>query len=541
VTILLLIVIPGICGFIFLAQNAPRDWSLHWTQPSIAVASTSATDFSAVQTSQGYDAVWTRPNGSLVFSRFDTRSRRIQPDVLLKGQPEASSQSLTLGRSGSMDVAFWREDFNNGSRLVAAALSPNKKPVYHILATGTSALEHPRAFTAGRWVYVVFSWQRPNFDVYLAGITGTGAPVRPKKLTHAKTYAFNPHAAEDGTNTIQLLYMDACCAGSGMHMVHARYRLDGTPLGKPQILERIGSVNGGIGQGSTPDRWGLDVERDGAAVVAVWADDKGAAAAEWRGSRQVVPWHLSVAGLSSPVLTLTTSGGRKELIWQQQFNLGENLTTVELDRNLVPVNQPDRVTFEAAADDVPVGISLNGQPAVLWQASPTSSVNGRVESSRFSTNQLPAPSVWARLGLGLANPLGALFILVFGGLAVGMLLAVSNVLVIILLVGAYYALVRKLPSGLKWYAYAVIIDVILFALIVSWGAPTPPVLFLTSLSQSSGLLALGGALIFTVFLATTFLRRIDDVYRASAMALAALFFVGFMQALLIMQGQIAKI
>ncbi len=540
-TLLLMLVIPGLCGFIFLAQNAPRDWSLHWSQPAIAVASTSTSDFSATQTPQGYDVVWTRPDGSLVFSRFDSASHRIRADVLLKGHPEPSSQSLTLGRSGSMDVAFWREDFNNGSRVVAAVLTPHRKPVYHTLATGTFALEHPIAFAAGRGIDVVFSWQRPTFNVYLAGISGSGKPLLPRALTRVKSYAFNPHAAVDGANTIQLLYMDACCSDSAMNMVHARYRLDGTPLGRPEVLERIASVNGGAGQGSTPDRWGLDVQRDGEAALAVWADDKGAASAEWKGTRTVLPWHETIPGLSSPVLAMAISGSQKELIWQQQFNLGENLSTVPLDRTLMPRALPDRITFEAAGDDVPVGLTLRGGPAVLWQASPTSSSNARVESSRFSMGELAAPSVWARMGLGLANPLGGLFILIFGGLAVGMLLAVSNVLLIILLVGVYYAALRKLPSSWKWYAYAVVIDVILFAFIVSWGAPTPPVLFLTSLSQSSGLLALGGTLVFTVVLATTALRRIDDVYRASAMAMAALFFVGFLQALLIMQGQIAKI
>jgi hypothetical protein len=42
-------------------------------------------------------------------------------------------------------------------------------------------------------------------------------------------------------------------------------------------------------------------------------------------------------------------------------------------------------------------------------------------------------------------------------------------------------------------------------------------------------------------MARTVLKHLDDVYRAALMAAGAFFFISFLQALLLMQGQIAKI
>lgn len=538
--ILPLVIIPVVCGVIFLAQNAPRDWSLHWVQPRTAIASTSSTDFSAVSAPHGYDIAWERPNGALVVSRFNSAGHALSAPISLKGSPEANSQSITLARSGPTDIIVWREDLQNGSRLRAAIVRPGALPVYRTLANGPWSLEHPRAFVDGNRVDVVFSWQRGSFDVYLSQIAPNGSISTPRPLTHVTTYAFNPHAVVDAAGDINLMYMQSCCQGS-MKMMYARYSDAGRLVSPPRSLATITSVSSGSNSSSTPDRWGLDIVRDGSAVVSAWSGDDGIMAAAWHNGRSVVGPHVALPGVSPPTVVYSIAGNQRELVWPQGFDLGSMLATVRVNRALMPTEEPDRVAFQGESDDVPVPVVLHNQPGLLWQAAVSGTNIYKVEESRFTPQRLGAPNAWARLGLGLANPMGNFAILLLGGLAVGVLLAAANVLLIIALVALYLVGFRKLEGRWKWYVYAVAITVVLFVLFISMGAPAPPVLFLTGFSQNSGLLALGGTLLFIVWMARTVLRRIDDVYRASLMAAGAFFFIGFLQALLLMQGQIGRI
>lgn len=527
-------------GSFFLAQNAPRDWSLHWVAPRIALASTSGSEFVTVPTARGFDIVYTTPRGQLVLARMDAKAHRVGPKALLRGTPEANNQSIALGRAGNMDVVAWREDLANISRLRVAIVLPGRAPLYRTLAAGPWPLEHPRAFTVGTSVGLVFSWQRGGYNVYLSRISPRGTVMRPRSLTHTSTYAFNPHAVIDATGAIQLVYMQLCCTGTAMDLVSARFTQSGRPLGTALHLDRITSVVG-AGQGGTPDRWGLDLKRDGARTIAAWSDDSGIAGVVFRGGNIAVPAHVVVPGIFTSALTLVLGGGGRELVWQQPFELGANLSTVQLDARALPIGQLDRVTFEAASDQAPVAVPLAGRPGVLWQALPTNTNLTTVEYSRFSPRPLPAPSVWARLGLGLNNPLGSFALLVVGGVAIGILIAAANVILIMALVALYLLVFRTVQGRWKWYAYAAAITAVFFGLFVAWGAPSPPVLFLTALSQSSSVLALLGLLLFVGWFGRMGLRRTEDVYRAGAMAAAAFFFLGFLQALILMQGQIARI
>jgi len=204
----------------------------------------------------------------------------------------------------------------------------------------------------------------------------------------------------------------------------------------------------------------------------------------------------------------------------------------------------DRVAYEARSDDEPVAIALNGQPAVLWQALTSETSATGIEVSHFTPATLSAPSPWSKFGLGLANPLGNLAFVLAGAAAVGVLLTVANVLLLGIMVAVYLVVFRRTPvvlNSVKWYAYAVVVAAILYAVFVDWGAPSPPLLFLSSLSGTAGMVAVGGMLLFVLVLTRTVLRRLDDVFRAALMAFAALYFIAFLQAIVLMQGQVAKI
>lgn len=541
-TALVLILIPVVCSLLFLYSNAPRNWSLHWVDPRTVVAAASNREFAAVTTPQGWDIAWVNVNGTLVLSRFDGSGRRLIADVSLRGTPSGSAQPLTLARAGNLDVVAWRQDTANGSTLRAALVGLGVRPRYRILAAGGYPLEHPDAFAFNGKVYVVFSWQRTAFDVYLSRIDPGGVVLPPVQLTHTYSYAYDPHATVDAMGKLHLVYLEECCHQQDFALRHARFTLSGVPLGPIETVAQV-NVGGQGGSNSAPDQWGLDVRRDGNAVWAAWSGDGGLSVAAWRGNRMVVAPALVVPGAVASSLTFSTAGGRQELIWQQYFELGSDLSALQLDGHGVPI-AIDRVAFEARSDDEPVAVAIDGQPAVLWQSLSSESTATGIELSHFSPLTLSAPSPWSKLGLGLANPLGNLALVLAGAAAVGVLLTVANVLLLLVMLAVYLVVFRRTPvvlNTVKWYAYAVVVAAILYAVFVNWGAPSPPLLFLSSLSGTAAMVAVGGMLLFVIVLTRTVLRRLDDVFRAALMAFAALYFIAFLQAIVLMQGQVAKI
>ncbi len=535
--VLFLFLLPLACGVVVLAGHAQRDWSLHWAASQIIIASTSSYDYSAVTTPQGWDVAWTSPQGQLTLSRFDRQGRRFGPDMYLQGNPTASPQSLTLGRSGSTDVLAWRQDTSNGSSLRAAIVTRAGAASYRILASGVQPIEHPSAFTAGRSVDIVFSWQRPSFNVFLARVYPDGSAAQPVALTHSTTYAYSPHAVVDASGLIRLLYLDQCCSSSAFNVLTQRFTPAGAPVSKAQRLGQIVSI-AGQGQGASPDRWGIDETQDGLQSWGAWSGDQGLEVVAWNGAKTVVAPQVVVPGTIAQALALDMVGGRGQLVWRQPFGLGTYIGTISFDSNGLPTAAPDRVVFESAADDVPMPVRIGAAPAVLWQAHPTKTTITRVELSRYSPVTIQAPSVWARLGFGLANPLGSFAVLIVGSFLFGVVLTVANILLVLACVLLFVIGFRRVESSWKWYGYGAALILVLYGLFVVLGAPSPPVLFLASLSGVVGFVTMAGLVLFLLVLLLQFLARMDDVYKAGALAFAAFYFIAFLQALMIIQDQI---
>jgi hypothetical protein len=533
-----LVLIPLLLALQFLSTDAPRDWSLHWLPPQTVISSTSSDDYSSVMTPQGYDLLWTSRSNRLYLSRLDHAGRRLTPDVALA----SSSQSPTLGVAGSIVVAAWRHDVNGGSRLDAAVIQAGKAPRYVTLASGPWTLEHPMAFSDGGDVGVVFSWQRTGpYNVFLSRV-GPHPLQAPVQLTHVSSYAFYPHAVLDSAGTIQLVYMDACCGG-GFRLVHGSFSAAGRPLGFVGSLGVITST-GGAGQSGTPASWGLDVVTQGNRVWVAWAGDQGLmdAAFDSRG-HLVLPPTVAVPLATTYHLAFAVTGSHRELVWEQSYDLGVYLGTIPVDANGLPPAgaQPDRVAFESVSAGLPQALTLAGKPAILYQANPSQTDVYRIEVSRFSPRELAPPSVWSRLGLGLANPAVNLVVLLVAALAFGILITVANFLILIVLVIAYLVIARLIPARWKWYGYLVVLTVGLFLLFVRPGVPSPPLLFMTALPYHLGLISMAGMAIFIFVLAWTFLRRMDDVYRAALMAFGAIYFIAFLEAITLVQGTVARI
>lgn len=534
--VLVMLAISVASGLFFLAGNAPRDWSLHWENPRTILRGTSDQAYAASATSHGWDVAWMSNSGKLYLSRFARTGHPLGAPVLLHGTPV----TLALGVAGPTQVVAWRYDTNGGSGLRAALVRPGQPPLYRTLASGPWPLEHPWVFAAGRRVGIVFSWQRTGiYDVYLSYIAPNGQVTPPVRLTHVAQYAFDPRAVRTPDGDVDLLYMDACCNGSTYHLQYARYSAAGRLRSRPLRLADIDI--GGEGQGSTPDIWGIALRTAGTRVWAAWTGDQGLGLAAMQGGREVVPPHVLVPMVSTDTIALALHGNEREVVWDQQESQGVNLSTLSFDAAGQPLQGVDRVTFEPAIDAEPIPVTLGGHPAVIWQATPAQSATSVIEVSRFTPKARPAPSLWAKFGLGLANPLGNLLLLLVAGIVVGLLLTVGNILSVFALTVIYFLVALVVRTRWKWYLYPAVLAAILYVLLDRMAAPSPPVFFLSALNGSAALVALVGSATFALIFGIILLRRVEDLYRAGLMAFAALYFVAFLQALILVQGQIARI
>jgi hypothetical protein len=339
--------------------------------------------------------------------------------------------------------------------------------------------------------------------------------------------------------TIHVVYMDMCCSGDSFNLTHALYTSVGTPLGS-QSVSRINSA-GGQNSGGTPETWGLSLAGQGTTVWAAFAGDGGLSVAAWDGRRTAVQPTVAVPQTLSQGVALTVQGARRDLIWEQQGDIGSYLGTVQLGPDGAPIAAPDRVAFESASDSNPQAVTVGSAPAVMWQAQLPKSSATELRLSRFTPRQLGPPNVWARLGVGLSNPLANLIILIVAGLGLGVLLAVANFMLLFVLVLWYLLISRVVHNAWKWPLYTVALAVSLYVVFVSLGAPSPPLLFMNTLSGSTALVSLAGSLLFVAVLSWSLLRRMDSVFRAGLMAFGAVYFLAFLQAMILVQGQVAKI
>jgi hypothetical protein len=538
----LLLMLTVCFGAYFLADHATRDWSKHWRTPQVALPAISGSGFVAASTNRGFDVLWSDSANSLHLSRFDRQGTRITPDVTLAGTPTTTPGSVTLAENGPVEVTAWREDTGNKTSVRLAVLGGGSQPVYHTLASGSSPLEHLQAFAAGRDTDVVFSWQKSAFDAYLIRVHPDGTVTQPVQLTHAASYAFDPHAVGDSQGGIRLVYLDQCCVNNGFRVITQRYSGSGTALGPPQTLDQIDNAATTAGS-STPDEWGLDLQRSGTSVWAVWTGSGGVTDASWSAGVLRVSPQPVLPGLASNELALAREGAQQELIWQQPTSTNRVLLYMPLDGTTgVPSGAPDRAAFEPGSAVLPTAVPAGTGSLLLFATNPTTAPTFQLETSRFSASNLDAPNLWDKFGIGLSNPLGNIAMLVVGAIAIGVLLTFANILVIFLLIALFLVASRVLPGRIKWPVYASMIAGFLYILLVSLGAPKPPLLAGVGLTPSNAITALFVATaVFVFVLQRAFLRHVEDTFRAAGMAILGVYFLAFLEALTLVQSAVGRI
>jgi hypothetical protein len=534
--IALLLPFPLAFALVFLAEAAPRDWSLHWKPSGVVIPAASYSDFASTATPRGFDVLWTDNNNRPIFSRLDTAGHPLAPNLNLGG----TALMPALAHIDGTVYAAWREDAGNLSLMRLAVLRPGSPIREYVVARGPWPLERPFLFRDGPEIGMVFSWQEHGpYNVYLTKI-GQHGPSKPVRLTYESGYAFLPHAMLDAAGTLHLVYFSLCCAGDQYNLIARRFTSSGRPLGRARTIDKIRSMTGN--NQSTPENWGVSLLPRAKSLLLTWVSDAGIQSADlnerdhyiW-GPRVVVP------DVSSQTLAVTASGNHFQLVWEQPFDLGTYLATVGMSAGGRELGQPDRVAFLPASTTSPEALIVQHTPVLLFQASPSGSQSAAIELSRFTPHVLGPATVWLRLGLGLANPFGNLLIVLVAALGLGIAITIANFLILMALIVAYLVIAWVAPRALRWPSYAVVLAVILYLLFVAPGAQSPPLLVMGVLPLGLGPITVAGAAVFVIFLLRTVLWRIDDIYRAAVMAFMSVYFIAFLEALTIVQTTVARI
>jgi hypothetical protein len=150
--------------------------------------------------------------------------------------------------------------------------------------------------------------------------------------------------------------------------------------------------------------------------------------------------------------------------------------------------------------------------------------------------------VWDRLGVGKANPLGAIVLILLGGIALGAMLTVINLIFVFLLAALYFLASWVLPERVTWPAYSLAIAGTLYVFVVSLGAPTVPLFAIVGLAPSVPIYILFAATALFVFLVQWVLpRQVDELLRIGLMAASGVYLIAFLEVLTLVQSEVGRI
>src|SRR5947209_9940330 len=100
VSVTVIALLPLLCGVLFLADNATRDWSLHWVAAR-PLATSSDAAFAAASTHRGVDLLYTRADNHLQLARYSAFRAPTGHVRTLPGTPV----ELTLATTGEIGRA----------------------------------------------------------------------------------------------------------------------------------------------------------------------------------------------------------------------------------------------------------------------------------------------------------------------------------------------------------------------------------------------------------------------------------------------------
>jgi len=520
-------------GVIVLAVRAPRTWADHWTAPALVTSGAGQDEYGAVPLPTGkWDLLWRDVARSEIVYTHGPSGRTFGVDGGDVLQPD-------LARVSGGEFGVWVHNYNGSTALDAAMFAGGRLTRAVRLVDTRSVIEHPRVIAGPRgYAFVLFEWQRPNYDLFLARVSlVTARIVRMVRLTNAEYYSFYPKATVDGSGHIVTLHLESCCRQKNWNIQLSRFDSDGRRLGSPTLIARI-QQNGGAGQ------WGEDLQTDAAGNV--WGavtGDQGIFLFEVSASGRMLvrPRLIDALGGQPASLALALGRSARYIFWEQTALDGSWLVAASFDQQ-GRIARSERAVYEGGFQANPHATGLGAAAEALWQ----NTIVG-VETD-FQMSQYRAqvkPNLAQRLGLGVGNVWEDSGVLVGGTIAIATITVAANVLDVFVIIAAgilFITLFRRLRA--RWILCATLLTGLLFLLFVN---PGGPLFFLTTLPVCGlpilpyGVLAALAAFSLIVWASSTILNHIDDVYRVGVMACIGVFFFAFVEAVTLIEGQIASL
>jgi hypothetical protein len=528
-------------GGILLRVYAPTSAAANFTSPQWVAHGIASSDYAVVALRNGWGMVETDHANRLTYSTFSANQRR-ESSTRVLDRSAAQDGMPAVARTGSAVLAVWVNSVgSNASRLVGMSVGarPDQKAFTIVPPVGT--VEHPDVFTVGDRFDVVFSWQRSGlFNIYLASVSPRmGRVLFVRRLVHATGYGFYPRAVADDGGSIFLAYMDQCCKPRTWEVHVRRFSASGRSIGRDTVVTDVPELTGASGEPPViPTQWGIAVARgpDGS-IWAAWEANNSLSLSRWSNRGRMLSDNTVLAGglnTDYPAVQVVPRMRGGLVFVGADDGLQTQITSVTFDGG-GKAGRPQRVEYTPGASiQNPVAVSDDGHVLVVWHSVPDGSYIAGVATSLYGVGHVS--SIAAQFGLSSGNPWGVLAILLavaaFGGAAV----TVVNIFIVVPLIAAWLPVGRLISERYQWIAYSGVIGLALTLAFSVRTIVSSAALVIVPFRSHSGWLVAIGAVFVGYWIGRKALANQDAIFRAAGTVLMAFYFVGFMWALVGLEG-----
>jgi ABC-type dipeptide/oligopeptide/nickel transport system permease subunit len=533
----------------FLYAHSPLLYSSHYNSAQMLDTAAGASEYGAVAMPDGgWSLLFTAPDDRVVYLRTLAAGNQLRR--LVVGQANATSLGRpSLAVEGRSALGAW---VSPGGGIRVARIGPRSVDEFSLPVVGSS-VDHPYVIgvASGRFE-VLFQALDSNgvSSIYLAGIPPAGGRATfVREIVRSHDYALDPRGVADGSGNLDVIYMSRFHAPF-WHWMFRRFAPSGMSLRRPQVLETVSYYIPGPPPVPTllPDRWAAEIERasDGT-VWAAWGGDGDASVAHWSRAGKILlpPTVVIPFGWEQPTATHFTERAlglsvnpRGGVIFHEQgsFSLAY-IAATPFDLQGTATASSERIVYLAGGyGEDPHGGLVHGRPAVIWLR--VGGSTAAIMLSQFHPAQ--SPDLLTRFGLNIGTLWQNILFVILGSLAVGAGAALVNLLIPAALVGIWLLLSRMFRGRLLWSVYFLVICGALLYLFARADQPGY-VQVISGLGSPVNWIAVIGGMLFSWWTGFLALRQQDAVIRASGIALACIYFVGVMWAVVWVQSQMTVI
>ena len=510
-------------GFAVEVGHAQATYSLHYPSPRIFASVASASEFSARRAINGWKVFGL--DGASRVALLQAAGRR--EIVVDSGGDIGSAPSMAWTLSGSSLGAWGAKPDSPSEQLKIALFSAGLRRIETVTHSGSIAHPYVVADAKGGFT-VLFTWQQPgrSYDIYAAQISRTGRVSRRLvRLAASSEFGVYPRAAWDGSNHLDVFYVEECCSYARFNVLLRRFTANLRPIGRPTLIETVSST----ASGTTPAQWGLDVQSGPhGSVWASWADPGAIYLAAWnRNGRRLFERTVPNPSLdlSAPAVSLALVPNGADVYYTVLTGNGSAVVVTYFNKR-GGVSSSDRVSFSGFAAN-PRASVFQGAPQVIWQVD---GPHGEVFESSGYHASVPV-SVPERMGMGVGTiPLDIAF-LAAGALLVAIPVTAINGMIVIPLLLIWYPISRLIPVRYRWPVHAGLVALVLVLVFAIKSFANSWALLMGPIGARLDWIGIAGAIFVGCWISRVGLRNEEGVFRAAGLVLGVFYFLAAMWAL----------